>query len=172
MGKAVIISSRALFVKLPNTPLIFFCRWFNVLHSNSVILQTQFSSPRSCVVLYDKEEGTQKAVEKGLSLSFQPNVWSEISVLTAMKNKWMTYLWNICPRVNPCWNSNTLVTWCKEPAHWKRPWCWERLKAGGDGDVRGWDGWMASQTRWTGVWASSGSWWWTRRPGALQSVDS
>ena len=41
------------------------------------------------------------------------------------------------------WNSNTLATWCEEPTHWKRPWCWERLEAG-EGDDRGWDGWMAS----------------------------
>ena len=43
----------------------------------------------------------------------------------------------------------------------KRPWCWERLKAGGEGDDRGWDGWMASQTLWVWVWVSSGNWWWT-----------
>ena len=43
----------------------------------------------------------------------------------------------------------------------ERPWCWERLKVGGEGDKRGWDGWMASSTQWTWVWASSGSWWWT-----------
>ena len=54
----------------------------------------------------------------------------------------------------------------------KRPWCWERLKAGGEGDNRGWDGWMASLTRWTWVWASSGSWWWTVRSGVLQSMGS
>ena len=53
---------------------------------------------------------------------------------------------------------------------WKRPWCWERLKAGGEGGDRGWDGWMASPTRWTWVWASSRSWWWTGRPGVLQSL--
>ena len=41
-----------------------------------------------------------------------------------------------------------------------RPWCWERLKAGGEGDDRGWDGWMASPMQWTWVWVSSGSWWW------------
>ena len=58
-------------------------------------------------------------------------------------------------------------TWCEEPTHWKRPWSWERLKAGGEGDNRGWDGWMASLTRWTWVWASSGSWWWTERPSML-----
>ena len=51
---------------------------------------------------------------------------------------------------------NTLVTWCEEPTHWKRLWCWERLKAKGEGDYRGWDGWMASPTQWTWVLAHSG----------------
>ena len=40
-----------------------------------------------------------------------------------------------------CWISNTLATWCEELTHWKRPWCWERLKAGGEGVDKGWDGW-------------------------------
>ena len=66
------------------------------------------------------------------------------------------------------WNSNTLATWCEELTHWKRPWCWERLGAGGEGDDRGWDGWMASPTWWTWVWVNSRSWWWTGRPGMLQ----
>ena len=70
------------------------------------------------------------------------------------------------------WNSNTLATWCEEPTHWKRPWFWERLKAGGEGDDRGWDGWMASLTWWTWVWSSSGNLWWTRKPGVLQSMGS
>ena len=52
--------------------------------------------------------------------------------------------------------------------HWKRLWCWEGLGAGGEGDNRGWDGWMASLTRWTWVWVNSGSWWWTGRPGMLR----
>ena len=47
------------------------------------------------------------------------------------------------------WSSNTLATWCEELTHWKRPWCGERLKAGGEGDDRRWDGWMASLTQWT-----------------------
>ena len=68
------------------------------------------------------------------------------------------------------WNSNTLATWCEELTELKRPWCWERLKVGGEGDDRGWDGWMASLTRWTWVWESSGSWWWAGRPGELRSV--
>ena len=54
----------------------------------------------------------------------------------------------------------------------ERPWCWERLRAGGEGDDRGWDGWVASLTRWTWVWASSRSWWWTGRPSMLQSMGS
>ena len=56
--------------------------------------------------------------------------------------------------------------------HWKRPWCLERLKAGGEGDDRGWDGWIASPTRWTWIWVGSGSWWRTGRPGMLQSMGS
>ena len=47
------------------------------------------------------------------------------------------------------WNANTLATWYKKSTHWKRPWCWERLKAGGEGNIRGWDGWMVSPTLWT-----------------------
>ena len=53
---------------------------------------------------------------------------------------------------------------CEELTHLKRPWCWERLKAEGKGDDRGWDGWMASPAQWTWVWASSGSWWCTGKP--------
>ena len=52
------------------------------------------------------------------------------------------------------------------------PWFWERLKAGGEGDNWGWDGWMASLTQWTWVWVSSGSCWWTGKPGVLQSMGS
>jgi len=70
------------------------------------------------------------------------------------------------------WNSNTLATWCKELSHLKRPWCWERLKVGGEGDDRGWDGWMTLLTQWTWVWVNSRSWWWTGRPGVLQSMGS
>ena len=70
------------------------------------------------------------------------------------------------------WNSNTLATWCEELTHWKRSWCWEGLRAGGEGDSSGWDGWMASQTQWTWVWASSRSWWWTGKSGVLQPMGS
>ena len=70
------------------------------------------------------------------------------------------------------WSSNTLAIWCKELTHWKRPWHWERFKAGGEWDDKGWNGWLAALTRWTRVWASSRSWWWTRKPGMLQSMGS
>ena len=59
-----------------------------------------------------------------------------------------------------------------EVTHWKRPWCWEGLGAGGEGDDRGWDGWMASPTQWTWVWVNSRSWWWTGRPGVLWFTGS
>ena len=70
---------------------------------------------------------------------------------------WKNWYWS--------WNSTALATWCEEPTHLKRPWCWERLKAGEEQDNRGWDGWMASLTRWTWVWVNSGSWSWTGRRG-------
>ena len=66
-------------------------------------------------------------------------------------------------------NWATELNWREELIHWKRPWCWERLKAG-EGDDREWDGWMVSPTQWTRVLASSGSWWWTGKPGMLHSM--
>ena len=77
---------------------------------------------------------------------------------------WKDWCWS--------WNSSTLATSCEELTHWKRPWCWEGLGAGGEGDDRGWDGWMASPTGWAWVWVNSGSWWWTRRPGVLRFMGS
>ena len=77
---------------------------------------------------------------------------------------WKDWCWS--------WNSSSLATSCEELTHWKRPWCWEGLGAGGEGDDRRWDGWMASPTRWTWVWINSGSWWWTGRPGVLQFMGS
>ena len=73
------------------------------------------------------------------------------------------------PKGNQSWTftgrtdaeAETPIFWSfEELPHWKRPWYWERLKAGGEGDGRGWDGWMSSLTRWTWIWASFGSWWW------------
>ena len=65
-----------------------------------------------------------------------------------------------------------LATCCDELTHWKRPWFWERLRAGGEGGSRGWDGWMASLAQQTWVWVNSGRWWWTRRPGMHREWDT
>ena len=77
---------------------------------------------------------------------------------------WKDWCWS--------WSSNTLATLCKELTHWKRPWCWERLRAGKEGADRGWGSRMASPTRWTWVWVISGSRWWTGRPGMLRFMGS
>ena len=87
------------------------------------------------------------------------SILKEISLVV----HWKDWFWS--------WNSNTLATSCEELTHWKRLWCWEGLGAGGEGDDRGWDGWMAS-TWWTWVWVNSGSWWWTGKPGVLQFMGS
>ena len=90
--------------------------------------------------------------------------WSNQSILKEISPEyWKDWCWS--------WSSNPLATWCEELTHWKRPWCCERLKAGEWFD-RGWDGWMASLTQSTWVWASSGSWWWTGKPGVPQSLGS
>ena len=98
------------------------------------------------------------------SPGLQGDPTSSSSRKSVLNIHWKDWCWS--------WNSNTLATWCKELTHVKRPWCWERLKAGGEGDDRRWDGWMASLTQCTWVWVNSGSWWWTGRPGVLQSMGS
>ena len=83
-----------------------------------------------------------------------------------------------------CWRRLLRVSWTARRSNqsilkeispeysFKRPWCWERLKAGGEGDDRGWDGWMASPMQQTWTWANFGGWWGTARPGMLQSMGS
>ena len=85
---------------------------------------------------------------------------SSLPLRSVLGVHWKDWCWS--------WNSSTLATSCEELTHWKRPWCWERLGAGREGGDRGWDGWMASPTRWTWVWVDSGSWWWTGRLGVLR----
>ena len=97
---------------------------------------------------------------ESLGLQGDPTSPSQRSVLGV---HWRDWCWS--------WNSNTLATWCGELTHLKRPWCWERLRAG-EGDDRGRDGWMASLIQWTWVWVDSGNWWWTGRPGVLQFMGS
>jgi len=93
------------------------------------------------------------------SLGMQGDPTSPFWRRSALGFLWREWCWS--------WNSSTLATLCEELTHWKRLWCWEGLGAGGEGDNRGWDGWMASLTRWMWVWVNSGSWWRTGRPGML-----
>ena len=124
------------------------------------------------VVMYGCESWTLKKAERRRTDAFEHLrvPWtarrSDQSILkeSVLNIHWKDWCWS--------WSSNTLATWCKELTRWKRPWCWERLKVGGEGDDRGWDGWMASPTQWTWIWVSSGSWWWTGKPGMLQSMGS
>ena len=97
------------------------------------------------------------------TLGLQGDLNSQSYRKSVLNSHWKDWCWS--------WSSNTLATSCEELTHYKRLWCWERLKAG-EGDDRGWDGWMASLTQWTWVWASSGSWWWTGRPGMLRFMGS
>ena len=125
------------------------------------------------VVMYVCESWTIKKAECQRTDAFELWCWRRLlrarwtarrsnqSILkkSVLNIHWKDWRWS--------WNSNTLATWCEALTYWKRPWCWERLKAA-EGDDRGWDGWLVSPTQWTWVWASSGSWWWIGKPGMLQ----
>ena len=131
----------------------------------------------SPVVIYGCESWTLKKAKHWRIDAFELRCWRRLlrvpwtarrsnhSILrkSVLNIHWKDWCWS--------WNSNTLATWWEELTHWKRPWCWERLKAG-ERDNRGWDGWMASLTRWTWVWVNSRSWWRTGKPGVLQSMGS
>ena len=98
------------------------------------------------------------------SLGLQGDPTSLFWRRSALGVLWKEWCWS--------WNSSTLATSWEELTHWKRLWCWEGLGAEGEGDDRGWDGWMASLTWWTWVWVNSESWWWTGRPGVLRFMGS
>ena len=117
-------------------------------------------------VMYGCESWTTKKAECWRIDAFEVWCWRRL-----LRVSWTERRFNqsILKEINPEYSLeglmlklklNTSATWYEELTHWKRPWCWERLKAGGEGDNRGWDGWMASLTRWTWVWANSGIWWW------------
>ena len=127
------------------------------------------------VVMYGCESRTIKKAEYQKIDAFELQCWRKLLRLpwTAKKSNQsiprksvLSVHWKDWCR---SWSSNTLATWCKKQAHWKRTWCWQRLKVGEEDD-RGWNGWMPSLTQWTWVWVNSGSWWWTGRPGVLQSM--
>ena len=108
------------------------------------------------VVVYGWESWTIKKAERERIDAFELWCWRRLlRVPWRARRSNQSILKEISPEysLEGCWswNSNTLTTWCEELTHLKRPWCWERLKAGGEGDDRGWDGWMASPTQWTWV---------------------
>ena len=98
------------------------------------------------------------------SLGLQEDLTYQTQRKSSLNTLWKDWCWS--------WSSNTLATWWEELTYLKRPWCWGRSRAEGEGGNRGWDGWMASLTQWTWVWVNSGGWWWTGRPGVLQSMGS
>ena len=127
------------------------------------------------VVMYECESWTIKKAEWRRIDAFKLWCWRRLlrvacnarrpnqSILREISPEyWKDWCWS--------WNSNTLATSCVELTHLKRPWCWERLKAGGEGDDRGLDDWMSWPTQWAWVWVNSGSCWWTGKPGVLQSM--
>ena len=92
---------------------------------------------------------------------------------------WLSWPDHVADKVSPEYSLEGLMLKLKlqyfghlirKLTHLKRPWYWERMKAGGEADDRGWDGWMAIPTRWTWVWTSSRSWWCTGKPGMLPSM--
>ena len=94
------------------------------------------------------------------SLGLQGDPTSPSERKSIMNIHWKDWCWS--------WNSNTLATRCEVPTQWKRPWCWQRLKVGGEGDDRGWDVLMAPPMWRIWVWVGSGSWGWTGKPSVLQ----
>ena len=132
----------------------------SILKSRDITLPTKVRLVKAMVfpvVMYGCESWTIKkaerqgtdafwtvVLEKTLeSLGLQGDPISPSESRSVLGVHWKDWCWS--------WNSSTLATSCEELTHWKRPWCWEGLGAGGVGDDRGWDGWMASLTQWTCV---------------------
>ena len=115
------------------------------------------------VVMYGCESCTIKKAEHRRIDAFELWCWRRfLRVPWSARRSNQSILKEISPEYSlegwcESWNSNTLATWCEKLTYLKRPWCWERLKAGGEGDDRGWDGGMASVTQCTWVWMNSGS---------------
>ena len=153
----------------------------SILNSRDITFSTKVCLVKAMifpVVMYGCESWTTKKAEHWRIDAFELWCWRRLlrlpwttrrsnqSILKEMSPRcsWKDWCWH--------WNSNTLATWSEELTHWERPWCWERLREGGEGDDRGWDVWVASPTQWTWAWVDSGSWWWTGRPGALRFMGS
>ena len=154
---------------------------FSILKSRDITLSTKVHLVKAMVfpvVMYGCESWTIKKAQCRRIDAFELWCWRRLlSVPWTARRSNQSILKEISPGCSLkdwfwSWNSNTLAISCEELTHLKRSWYWEGLGAGGEGDNRGWDGWMASLTRWTWVWVDSGSWWWTGRPGVLQFMGS
>ena len=153
----------------------------SILKSRDITLPTKVHLVKAMVfplVMYGCDSWTVKKVKHRKIDAFELWCWRRLSRVpwTARRSN-QSILKEISPRSHWkdwcwSWNTNTLATWCEELTHCKRPQCCEGLRAGGEGDDRGWDGWMASPTRWTWVCIDSRSWWWTGRPGVLWCMGS
>ena len=153
----------------------------SVLKIRAITLPTKLCIVKAMifpVVMYGCESWTIKKAERWGIGAFKLWCWRRL-----LRVSWTARRSNqsILKEINPEYSLEELMLKMKlqyfehlmqRATHWKRPCCWERLRAGGEWDDRGWDGWMASLTQWTWVWVSSGIWWWTGRPGVLQSVRS
>ena len=153
----------------------------SVLKSRNISLPTEVHIVKAMVfpvVLYACESWTvKKAEHRGIDTFELWCCWRLLRVPWTSRRSNQSIL----KEINPGYSLEGLMLKLKlryfgllmqKLTHLKRPWCWERLKAGGERDNREWDSWMASPTQWTWVWVYSGSWWWTGKPGMLQSMGS
>ena len=152
----------------------------SILKSIDITLLTKVCLVKAIVfpaIMYGCESWTLKKAERRRTDAFELWCWRRL-----LRIPWTAGRSNqsILKEINPEYSLEGLRLKLKLQCfghlrvltYWKRPWCWERLGAGGEGDDREWDGWMASLTQWTWIWAGSGSWWWTGKPGMLQSMRS
>ena len=154
----------------------------SILKSRDITLPTKLCLVKAMVfpaVMYECESWTVKKAEHWRIDAFELWYWRRLlRVCWTVRRSNQSILREISPeysleglmlKLNLQYRNQSLATWCKELTHWKRLWFWERLRAR-EGDDKGWDSWMASLTQWTWVWVNSGSWWWTGKPGMLQST--
>ena len=150
----------------------------SILKSRHVTLPTKVRLVKAMVflvVMYGYENWTIKNAEHQRTDAFELWCWKRLLRVpwTARSNQ------SILKEISPEYSLEGLMLKLKlqyfghlmcRTDSLKRPWCWERLQVGGEGDDRGWDGCMASPTQWTWVWVNSRTWWWTGKPGMLQSM--
>ena len=153
----------------------------SILKSRDIILPTKVRLVKAMVfpvVMYGCESWTIKKAERWRTDAFELWCWRRL-----LRVPWTAKRSNqsILKEISPEYSSERLMLKLKlqyfgylmrRADSFESPWCWERLRAGGEGDDRGWDGWMTSSTQWTWVWVSARHWWWTGKPGVWQSMGS